>query len=191
LGIAFAFFLEESELGKEVEQLLFQVRESKGPTCNIALCALLESLVNAVFEDRCLNGHSNLVSEFSAVRGECLGMLDARLAAEVGNRKKTLARLRRILENANYWSTREKFRAVAENLGLSWEGDWENLYQFWAANRGGLVHRGSRKRDEDDVSTGFQVQSRAAGAINMIILKLMGYKGIVNSSVFEDQFKRI
>ena len=102
-----------------------------------------------------------------------------------------LARFRRILETAHYWSTREKIRAVVEHLGLAWEGDWEVLYCFWAANRGGLVHRGSKKCDDDDIAIEFQVQSRIAGAINMIILKLMGYGGIVNSSVFEDQFKRI
>ena len=82
------------------------------------------------------------------------------------------------------------FRAVVEHLHLPWENDWEVLCAFWKENRNRLVHRAT-KTEDDDTFLDYLIESRVAGAINMLILKLMGYQGYVVSSVYEDQFKQI
>ena len=89
-----------------------------------------------------------------------------------------------------YWHTREKFQAVVDELGLKWSTDWEDLYKFWDKWRNPIIHRASRSTTERDFAT-FKIQSRIAGAIYLLVLRVMGYKGIAIKSVFEDVFTNL
>jgi hypothetical protein len=110
------------------------------------------------------------------------------------NNLKNLAwgRFEAIIKNAESYAAGKKFRLVGEYLGLKWEGDWQEVYKFWARWRPRLVHRGSGGDDgTDSVAEHFNIGSRVVGAIHMIVLRLMGYEGLMVNSTFEDQIRRI
>jgi hypothetical protein len=54
------------------------------------------------------------------------------------------------------------------------------------------VHRSEyASRSEDDWKEASLAESRIAGAINIVCLKLFGYSGYIRHSAFEDGFKQI
>jgi hypothetical protein len=155
LALAFHFFRQDSPLSREVRQLLFLAREACRKEVHsriscIAICSLLESLINAVYESA---------------------------PGFVAPPRRPPAK--------------ERFQSVVDRLALKWAGDWDGLFEFWRINRNGLVHRGSDPKIGDSGGNDVSVESQIGGAINILILKLMGYSGIVCSSVYEDKFKTI
>jgi hypothetical protein len=139
---AFNFFLAESELAKEMEELLHQLRDAtRGGTVkkvnNIVLCSLLESAVNAIYESRAGPEPHQVEKDFDRVRTEIIEIIRQQKSISIGEGDRPAAaqhvrdRLISRLSTTTYWDTREKFRAVVEGLGLKWCNDWENLYHFW------------------------------------------------------------
>lgn len=194
---AFNFFVSQSELANEIAQLLHQLREatSGGPVKrvnNIVLCALLESAVNAIYEDRAQSEKMTTEQEFDRLRIDLIETIrqKAGMGNELSATKHAGERLIGILSNASYWHAREKFQTVVGQLGLEWCEDWENLYHFWNKWRHPVIHRAGSRTDDDDFTT-FKIQSRFAGAIHLLTLRAMGYRGIAIKSVFEDAFARI
>ena len=155
LSLAFKFFRQDSSLNREIRQLLFLAREAcrvgvHGRISCIAVCSLLESLVNAIWESA---------------------------PGFVAPSRRPPAK--------------ERFQSVVDRLGLKWNNDWDGLFEFWRTNRNGLVHRCAESKIGDNGGNDISVESRIGGAINILILKLMGYSGIVCASVYEDKFKTI
>jgi hypothetical protein len=195
---AFNFFLAESELAKEMAGLLHQLRDATAAGTvktvnNIVLCALLESAVNAIYENQATPTPTTVEQEFNRLRIALIETIRQKSIATGQADAATQAagdRLIDKLSNTTYWHIREKFRAVVEKLGLKWGDDWENLYKFWNKWRHPIIHRASRKIDEHDFAT-FKIQSRLAGAIHLLALRSMGYSGIAVKSVFEDVFTNI
>jgi len=196
---AFNFFLSESDLAEEITELVHQLRDATSgdgvkKVNNIVLCALLESAVNAIFESRARSQATVIEQEFDRMRGSLIETIREHKSTCVGENaaaaQQARERLINKLSNTPYWYSREKFQAVAEGLGLKWCDDWENLFNFWNKWRHPVVHRGSRSTDENDFTT-FKIQSRFAGAIYLLVLRAMGYSGVVIKSVFEDAFTNI
>jgi hypothetical protein len=83
---------------------------------------------------------------------------------------------------------RAKFDAVTEHLGLASIEGWGEIYKLWSGNRNPICHRMAAGDDsEEDIKADLVAESRIAGAINCIILKILGYSGIVQLSCFEQK----
>jgi hypothetical protein len=194
---AYAFFRQDNQLTVEVSELLFLCREAAGGDAhmtisNIALCSLLDSAVNLVFEEKIEREQTEGVSAFNDARSKLLAFI-AENSAKTGRVSEAAwRRFQAIVTNSEFYAAREKFRSVGEHLGFKWEGDWQEVFKFWAKWRSRLIHRGSsRDDDEESVATNFNIGSRVIGAIDMLVLKLMGYEGAMVSSTFEDAIRKI
>ncbi len=194
---AYAFFRQDNQLTAEVSELLFLCREAAGGDAhttisNIALCSLLDSAVNLVFEEKIERRQTEGVSAFNDARSKLLAFI-AENSAKIGPvSEEAWRRFQAIITNSELYAAREKFRSVGEHLGFKWEGDWQEIFKFWAKWRSRLIHRGSgRDDDEESVATHFNIGSRVIGAIHMLVLKLMGYEGVMVSSTFEDAVRKI
>ena len=193
---AFKFFLTKSDLAEEIAELLHQIRDATAGDLvrrvnNIVLCALLDSAVNAICESRIRLEDNPAKQEFDRVRTSIVDTIKEQSSPSVDKTTaKALDRWSNILSNTSYWYTREKFQAVVDDLGLKWSTDWEDLYKFWDKWRHPIIHRASRSIAEHDFAT-FKIQSRIAGAIYLLVLRAMGYKGIAVKSAFEDVFTNL
>jgi hypothetical protein len=197
LQMAYNFFYRNDEPAAEVKKLLFLCREAAGEgihstISNIALCSLLDSAVNLVFEQKIEKQLTDRLEAFNFARSKLLHVIAEQLATAAHAAKEAWSRFQTIVCNSDFYAAREKFHAVGEYLGLRWEGDWEDIFRFWSRWRPKLVHRGSADdTGEEAVAAHFNVSSRVTGAIHMLVLKLMGYEGVMVSSTFEDQVRRI
>jgi hypothetical protein len=180
-----------------VRRLLFLCREAAAGDAhttisNIALCSLLDSAVNLVFEHKLERHDSEPIAEFNGARSALLSFIAEKIATVGHAGKEAWKRFHAIVTNSESYSAREKFRAVGDYLGLKWEGDWREIYEFWAKWRPQLVHRGTASNGNGKAITAeFNVGSRVIGAIHMLVLKSMGYEGVMVSSTFEDAVRRI
>src|SRR5205823_1898722 len=77
---AYAFFRQNNQLTAEVSELLFLCREAAGGDAhttisNIALCSLLDSAVNLVFEEKVERREAEAMTEFNDARSTLLGFI--------------------------------------------------------------------------------------------------------------------
>ncbi len=194
---AYAFFSQENQLTAEVSTLLFLCREAAGGDAhgtisNIALCSLLDSAVNLVFEQKVEHQQTEAVKAFDDARSKLLAFIAENIENVGRAAEKAWRRFQTIATNSEFYAAREKFRSVGEHLGFKWEGDWQEIFRFWGKWRPRLVHRGTGGDDDSEpAATHFNIGSRVIGAIHMLVLKLMGYEGVMVSSTFEDQVRKI
>jgi len=187
---AYVFFSTESKLARECENLLYILREasSRGVPRRItllSLCSLLESLVRAIYDDRIEPGKTIKTGDFRAAKEEVLKELRGRNEAK-------LKRLIAILSNAEPVNNRLRFAAVIEHLRLTPPDKWEELHDLWSKFRNPISHRMAKNDDSDkSVQEDLLAESKIAGAINCMILKLMNYAGPVRLSTYEDKYTRI
>jgi hypothetical protein len=73
---------------------------------------------------------------------------------------------------------------------MQWEPRWEAIYATWKAHRNSALHVG-KNRPEEDYREDLIVCSRVAGAINVLLLRLMGYTGEVRWSAFGDDYDQM
>lgn len=197
LGKAFTFLSAQNELTAEVTKLLFLIREAAGrgihtTITNIAMCSLLDSAVNLVFAEKIQRRETETTGAFDQVRSKLLAFIHEQSMDPNSPKNPVWDRFEAIIKNAEFHAAREKFRLVGENLGLKWEGDWQEIFRFWARWRPRLVHRGSSGDDSaGSVAEQFNIGSRVVGAIHMLVLKLMGYEGLMVNSTFEDKVRTI
>ncbi len=77
-------------------------------------------------------------------------------------------------------------------LDLKPRDRWQDLYTQWRKFRNPMSHRMSKdNKTEGSVADDMIAESRIAGAINCMILKLMNYTGFVRLSAFEDKYGKI
>ena len=81
---AYAFFRCSDQLIAEVRKLLFLCREAAGAdvhgtVTNIALCSLLDSTVNLVFEQKIEQTQAEAVSEFDDARSKLLALIGEKM----------------------------------------------------------------------------------------------------------------
>jgi hypothetical protein len=194
---AYNLFRSQTPLSDEVSKLLFLSREAAGGEAhttisNIALCSLLDSAVNLVFEQRIEPQLTRIIGTFESVRSELLSFISEKTANVADATEEPWQRFYAIIKSSEFYAAKEKFRRVGDHLGLNWEDDWHEIFRFWAKWRPRLVHRGTGRESEDKaVQAEFNVGSRVIGAIHILVLKLMGYEGFMVSSTFEDQVRRV
>jgi hypothetical protein len=195
---AFQFFLSNSELSKEIDELLYLFREAAENEVPLrvsllTICTLYESLMRSAYRhgppDR---EESPEIVAFNRLKTETLTRLKKRKAKSLGAKAAALSRLSGIVASASSESIREIVEAVTAELWENSPLDWKAIHKEWTTYRNPLSHKitGS-PGEEKDFRGELLAVSRIAGAINAIILKLMGYSGMARISTFEDGYKAI
>jgi len=83
-------------------------------------------------------------------------------------------------------------QAVGRHFGLQWETDLLKIFRTWQHARNPLVHDTARAhRTEDHWKELSLNESRIAGAINILLLKLFGYSGLMKTSAFEESYRTL
>jgi hypothetical protein len=175
--IAARFFENGGTLAKQLSHLLFLCRASGAKSVDmrvhtLALCSLFEGIVDLLFD------HLNLEAEMRKrdprfdeyVRQR--DRLSSRLRTFGSKRNSAFRRLAGSLEHARTFRVKDKFRAICAHFGLKYKPEMKRHFDSWAAKRNPLSH-GRWDSDVED----FVHQSRIAGAINIFVLKLMGFSG--------------
>lgn len=189
IRLAARFFETDSVLSRGISQLLFLFREAgaKGVHLHIetlALCSVFEGLVDLIFGelklekelrakdshyDRYLSLRNRLVRRFSSWRG-----------AE----KEVFERLAGSLGRAEPFRVKDKFKAICDHFGLNFEHDMRSHVEAWGSERGALSHGEFKSKDTD-----FPNQGLIAGAINILISKVIGYSGTMRVNAFGETGK--
>jgi hypothetical protein len=186
---AYAFFAGESKLSRESLNLLFILREASAPGVPqrislLCLCTLLESLFRVIYEEKVAPQQATEIGDFLKAKQEVLDDLKRQ-------NRPSLQRLIAILANAEPVNNRLRFCSVINYLALEPQERWNDLYDLWGRFRNPLSHRMSQNKSNDSAEEDTLVESKIAGAINCVVLKLMGYAGPVRFSAFEDKYGRI
>jgi hypothetical protein len=193
---AVTFFEADCALAKEASHILFLFREADDKVhseiTTLTMCTLFESLVRLIFKELNLEEKAQLhdpsLKAFHEAKTEICVQIDKQIASQVDG----YARLRRVVASASPFSQKELFQAVANHLELKWEGDMESVFEIWKNARNPLVHGKARSSPSEDVIKQASLdESRIAGAINILVLKLIGYSGWLRSSAFEDGYRQI
>jgi hypothetical protein len=190
LELAYIFSSSDSKLAREVENLLYIFREAsaKGIPKRITLlclCSLLESLVRVIYEEQIAPNKAAANDGFQRVKKETCEEL-------IKKDQPAYKRLAGILSNAEPLNIRMRFDAVIEHLGLKPEQKWPELYGLWSKLRNPISHRmANGSESEESIIEETVAESRIAGAINCMILKLMKYSGYVLLSAYEDKYGQI
>ena len=191
LGKATQFFQLGSELSEAASQALWLLRSSNGKSVPgeirlTSLCVLLESLTNMIFDDKELTSTQNAAS-FEQARSELLNWIKEKNPEDGGG----LQRFQNMIASAGLDRAKDKYKAVSEHLGLQWNGLMKEAWKIWEKVRNKGAHDILRKEQEQKVDTHFTAIGRIAGAINVLVLRLIGYSGIARTSVFEDKHHKI
>jgi hypothetical protein len=194
-----AFFDQDSILRNEVASILFLFREADHRVHSeitiLAMCTLFENLVQLLFKELKLKEKAIAENPNLALFEESRAELDQFLAKRVQELREKGAgyeRLRNILRSAALFSMREKLQAIVTHFGLKWENDIETVFNTWKTPRNQLVHDASRSGlTEDQIKESILNESRIAGGINILLLKLFGYNGVMRTSVFEEKYRQV
>ena len=193
LGLAASFFEQDTALSRETSWILFLFREADDGVhqeiTTIALCTLFENFVQLLFREFQLEKSADLI-ELKAFQ-DAKADVDAHLEALAKN-KQAYRGIQNYLQNADFFPMRRKFRTVVNHLGLQWEGDMEEVFKTWSQTRNAIVHDKTRADQSDEqIRRAVRVESRIAGAINILMLKAIGYTGLLRHSALEDGYRRI
>lgn len=191
LGKATRFFNTDSALSQAASKALWLVRaagakRTPGEITLSSLCVLLESLAVMMFEELSLESKEEAAS-FEEAKREVKGWLEqhARIA-ESG-----FSRLRNLVGSASLLRPVDKYRAVCNHLGLKWDGLMKDAWDTWDSVRHKKLHAALAAEEGQFFRGHFMAVGRIAGAINVLVLRLIGYSGITRTSVFEDKHQRI
>jgi hypothetical protein len=180
------FFEKGSELSRHIAYFLFIFRQAgeKGvhlPVRTLAFCSLFEGLVNRLFEElrleKELRRSTPEFGEFLAARDRLVQTLNKDGAAgDAASR-----RLAGLLGHAEPVSVKDRFFALCDAFKLD-RTEMKRHFDAWREERNPLMHGKWRDHSDGD----FERQSLIAGAINILLLKLMGYSGKVVASRFAE-----
>ncbi|MEK0451148.1 MAG: hypothetical protein RL088_3416 [Verrucomicrobiota bacterium] len=185
------FFTDKTPLSEAAAQALWLLRaaDSKGipgPITLSSLCVLLESLACLIFDELHLESVDKMDS-FEQAKGEAKAWLENHCRkSEPG-----FVRLRNAVGALSLLRPADKYRAVSDHYGLKWEGLMEDAWKTWGKVRHKLVHATLSPEAINPDSDAFVTTGRIAGAINVLVLRLIGYSGIARTSVFEDKHHNI
>lgn len=197
IELATAFFMNESRLTEEVAEILFLFREAgdggvHGEITTITLCVLFENLVQTIFRELKIMEKATAEDPQLAAFANAKAELAEELRHRIETKDEAYRRLLSIVQSANPFSIGKIFQAVVRRLNLQWEGDMEIVFDTWKRARNRLVHDKRRsEQSEDEIRESMLNESRIAGAINILVLKLVGYSGWMMSSAFEDKYRQI
>jgi hypothetical protein len=183
--IAARFFEKQKAISANVSYLLFLCRASTADSVDLQvrtlpLCSLFEGMVNLLFDHLKLEGELRARDpQFDAYIRQ-RDRLCLRLKKFAAKDNAALRRLAGSLERATAFRTKDKFRALCDHFGLNQKA-MNRHFESWAKRRNPLSH-GEWDSDIQD----FIHQSRLAGAINILVLKLMGYSGRIRAVTLGD-----
>ena len=191
------YFETESPLSEEVAYLLFLFRQAgtKGVHRDITmvtLCILFENLVRHIFRELKLEGKARkenpLFDSFEHAKGKFIQQMDQQLIAnDIGYK-----RVYDVVQSAEIFNAKHMLQVIVTHFGLQWENDMELVFKTWQQARHPSVHRSEyATRSEDDLKQVSLAESRIAGAINILLLKLFGYSGYMRHSAFESGYRQI
>lgn len=191
---AFAFFKEQSPLSKAVSSILFYSRESSkrgihNRITTISLCVLFENLARSICKEAICKAQNKddlikVLNDMDISLKDTIGSLDAPIESLV---RDTIEGM----HNSRNWPIKKMVQFSVKVLNLNWEKDWKDIFDLWKKHRNAILHDGRHDKEDKENLDELIVESRIAGAIHMLVLKLMGYNGIVATSTFEGKFKNI
>jgi hypothetical protein len=192
---AFRFFSADSKLSREITHLLYLFREAgasgvpRGITL-LSLCSLFESLLHAVYDEHIAVLNAVDTIGFEAAKKEALDAVN--LKAAQGHNPASFGRIINILTSARPLRPKDKFEAIVNYWKFKPEEQWKEILASWERYRNPLSHRMSGgDESEESVKETLLAESKIAGAINCMILKLLNYSGIVQLSTYEDKYTQI
>ena len=161
-----------------------------GKIGSLALCSLLESLTTVLFIHFGLKAPPPATfADFGARRADVLTYIDG-----LADPNDSTLRLRDCVSSAQptkRLKVEQKFEMVCHHLGLPWDGKMKLVKEAWEQLRNNLAHGDFREGEsitEQIYKADTLAKSRIAGGFNTVLLKLFGYNGSYNSSVFEPGF---
>ena len=191
------FFDTESMLSEEVAYLLFLFRQagSKGvhrDITTITLCVLFENIVRHIFKELKLDEKARkenpVFDSFELAKKKCIEQMDQQLIANEGGHK----RVHDIVQSAEVFNAKYMLQTIGSHFCLQWEDDMELVFKTWQRARNPSIHQSKyATRSEEDLKEISLAESRIAGAINILLLKLFGYSGYIRHSAFEDGYRQI
>jgi hypothetical protein len=192
---AMAFFETNSSLSKEVSEILFLFREAKkgvhSEIITIVLCNLFENLVRLIFRELNLKEKTLMNSDLQLFE-EAKSEIANYISQQIIEKGEGYRRLNNIVRSAQQFTIEQMFQAVICHFGLKWQNDMEILFKTWKKARNPIAHDKVRANTSEDQLKEARVnESRIAGAINILLLKLFGYSGWMRSSTFEDVYREI
>ena len=191
---AATFFEKDSIFSKEVSIILFLFREADegvhSEITTITLCALFENLVRLLFRE--LNLKEKVDNEDLKLFEEAKTEIASQINRQIAEKGEGYRRLYNVVQSAQLFSMEQMCQAVANHFGLKWQDDMENIFKTWKRARNPLLHEKARaEMSEDEQKASVINESRIAGAINILLLKLFGYSGQMRHSTFEDGYREI
>jgi hypothetical protein len=160
------------------------------------MCALFENLILAIFKELNLEEQDPerlpMVGDFEGAKKWLCGEITKAIDDKTGADREGYSRLQNVVRSARPFTQREICQAVCSHLGIVWKGEMEVAFDTWKNARNSLMHARERAdQSEDEIKAATVNESRIAGMINIVVLKLMGYSGWVNTSAFEDRYRQI
>jgi hypothetical protein len=180
IRIAARFFEKQKVLSAKLSYLLFLFRAGAADSVDVrvrtlALCSMFEGIVDLLFDhlrlERELRTKNPQFDEYIRQRDR----LCSRLKRFSARNNSALNRIAGFLEHAKAIRVRDKFGALCDHFQLNQQAMNRHL-DSWTKRRNPLSHGRWESTTADFVD-----QSRIAGAINILILKLMGYSGRVRA----------
>jgi hypothetical protein len=194
IRLAARFFEKQTTLSQKLSHLLFLFREAGSSSFHIrtlAFCSLFEGIVSLIFDELKLEnvarGRDSQFDNYLKLRDRLAGRL-RKLSSRSNN--PAYDRMVSLLSSANEFRVKDKFRAVSEHFRLDYEKDMISHFNAWRNKRNPFSHGNLENSDSD-----FSDQALIAGAINILVLKLIGYSGPMKFNAFsyeeKDRYKRI
>lgn len=197
IKIVTAFFESQSALSEEVAYIMFLFRQagSKGvhrDITTVTLCVLFENLIRHIFKELKLSEKARSEHEifglFELAKKNVIDQMDQQLIASNPGYK----RVYDVLRSAEVFNAKHMLQTIVHHFGLQWENDMELVFKTWQEIRHVSVHHsGYATRSDAELKKTNLAESRIAGAINMLLLKLFGYSGYMRHSAFEDGYRQI
>ncbi len=191
LGKAAQFFNSKSEISEAASQALWLLRSADAKNVPdeitlMSLCVLLESLAGMIYEEKGLSSAQDSAS-FEKAREELLAWIKEKEPTDGS----ALQRFQNMISSAQLERAKDKYKAISEHFGLQWEGLMKDAWSIWEKVRNKGAHNILKNEKEQKIDTHFTAIGRIAGAINVLVLRLIGYSGITRTSVFEDKHNKI
>lgn len=197
IRVVASFYDNESPFTKEMAYLHFLFRQATeidvhGDISILALCILFENLVRHIFRELKLEinarNENPILGQFEQAKEIFIKQIDDENVALDEGKK----RLLQTIKSAEPFNVKTMFQTIVSRFNLKWDDDMELIFEAWKNARNPLVHRGEYgNRSEDEVKEIRIAESRIAGAINILSLKLFGYSGYMRHSTFEDGYRQI
>jgi hypothetical protein len=194
ISLAYTYFLPHSDESREMSNFLYHFREGAKRQVHTriaatVLCPFLENLIRNLAHKYDLRANKDSIFEkVKAQTVEALKLKQSQCTDDV--LKPVFDRFIVRCANMDEWDMSQLFRAVTDRFGLAWDPRWKHIYSLWKKHRNLVLHRGNNDPD-DDYRGDIEISSRIAGAINVLVLKTMGFSGQVRWSAYNDDYGMI